>query len=220
MQNYEKNKSEILEEYRQLRAELHNNQIMRVQLLTYTVGAVMGIVSFVLDKILTKNDIEIGEKMEYLLLSSMIIYLIIIASLLMMRTFQQSVERIGMYIREYIEKELPGLKWETTWFNMKKDMERNMLLKKIINFKSIGSRGWGPIYFILSIMPVLTISFIIFKEKLLGHMFNSFYHIGLLILNSILFFISIFLTFDLEIHITKDWEWSSIKIIQESDASK
>ena len=74
MQNYEKNKSEILEEYRQLRAELHNNQIMRVQLLTYTVGAVMGIVSFVLDKILTKNDIEIGEKMEYLLLSSMIIY--------------------------------------------------------------------------------------------------------------------------------------------------
>ena len=134
----------LLAEYNALRSEMHHTQQQRMQLISLTVGAFGVILSVTGGIVLGSEAIDPARRLLVAIGGAIMSYAITIPSLIMMISTQQGVQRLGGYIRIFIEPQVPGLNWQHHWHSLKAQHQ----------FKG-GLSGMGGIYYFLSILPLL-----------------------------------------------------------------
>ena len=178
----------LLNEYRALKSELHNAQGQRLQIISLTVGVFGIIISVSAGSVLGSQTNTVDARLLIAIGSSIALYSILIASLIMIISVQQAIQRIGEYIRLFIEPKIPGLNWETRWHDFKRQYTYR-----------VGLRGLGSIYFFLSFLPML----------LPGYALSQNAQNWLYVLILIPFFIwSFYLTADLSGSFSSSWKWA------------
>jgi hypothetical protein len=128
------------------------------------------------------------------------LYAVLIPSLIMIRSTQQTIQRLGEYIRIFIEPRIPGLNWEHQWYNFKRQRR----------FKG-GLRSMGEIYYFLSVVPLLL--------PLYAASQNIQNWPLLLILIPFVCW-AIYLTYDLQAAISAGWNWSHWDDYKEADSKQ
>jgi len=86
-------------------------------------------------------------------LAGITLYGIVIPGLIMTISLQQTIQRIGEYIRVFIEPRVPGLNWENRWRTHK--LQRRL---------PRGLRGIGGIFYFLSLLPLLLPTFMLIQN--------------------------------------------------------
>jgi len=178
----------LLDEYRSLRSEIQSTQGQRMQILSLTVGAFGVILSISGSVVLGSESITPAGRLLVAVGGAIALYAIVIPSLIMMLAAQQAIQRLGEYIRIFIEPRVPGLNWEKRWRNF-----------KLRHQYRGGLRSMGGIYYFLSLLPL---SLPIYAAS--QHMQN-----WPLILILVPFIgCSIYLSYDLQAAISKGWKWA------------
>ena len=181
-------KEGLLDEYRALKSEIHNSQGHRLQIISLTVGAFGVIISISAGSVLGSQNTNIDTRLLIAIGSSIALYSILISSLIMILSVQQAIQRVGEYIRIFIEPQVAGLNWETRWYKYK------------LRYKYRGGlRGMGSIYFFLSFLPVL----------LPGYALSQNIQNWSFVLILIPFLVwSFYLTYDLNTSFSSGWKWA------------
>jgi hypothetical protein len=188
----------LLDEYRSLRSEIHNIQAQRLQIISLTVGAFGVILSISGSTVLGSGTVTPERRLLVAVGGAIALYSIVIPSLIMMLSAQQAVQRLGDYIRIFIEPRVPGLNWQNRWHEF-----------KLRHQYRGGLRGTGAIYYFLSILPLLLPVY-----ALSQHTQN-----WLLILILVPFTVwSIYLSYDLQAAISKGWKWAHWADSEKSDS--
>ncbi len=134
----------LLTEYKTLRDEILTAKGRRLQTMSFTVGAFGVILSVVGNAVLGSNIPDPEVRLAISVGGGIALYGIMIPSLIMSISAQQTIQRIGGYIRVFIEPRVPGLQWENRW-----------LAHKLQHRLPSGLRGMGAIFFFLSLLPLL-----------------------------------------------------------------
>jgi len=143
----------LLTEYNALRNEILNAQGRRMQIISFTVGAFGVILSITGNNVLGSASME-PERRLWVAIGGMIaVYAIVIAGLNMMIMTQQLIERLGGYIRIFIEPRMPGLNWECHWRDFGRHRHKG------------GHKGMGGFYYLLSTLPLLLPTFALSQHK-------------------------------------------------------
>ena len=101
----------LIEEYNSLRSEVLKQQEVRYVVLGFTVTAVGVLLAQAI-----KQDIVLAKGPNIMALSMMgYAFVIIISAALVASHHTQNIDRLAGYIREFIEPEIPEIKWETRW---------------------------------------------------------------------------------------------------------
>ncbi len=185
----------ILAEYKTLRDEIISAKGRRLQTVSLTVGAVGAILSIIAGAVLGSDIPSTETRFAVSVGGGIALYGVLIPSQIMTTHLQQTIQRIGGYIRVFIEPQVPGLNWENRW-NIHKSQHR---LPK-------GLGGIGGIYYFLSLLPLLLPLYIIS----LGTQ-NWF----LIFVLAPFIFWSLYLSYDMQAAISKKWKWQ-----WESDTKK
>lgn len=177
----------ILEEYKMLRDELLSAKARRLQTVSLSVGAVGVILSITAGAVLGSDIPFAEERLALSLGGSIALYGILIPSQIMTTHLQQTIQRIGSYIRVFIEPLVSGLNWENRW-HIHKSQHR---------FPK-GLRGIGSIYFFLSLLPLLLPIYIMSQRP--QNWFLVF------VLTPFVFW-SLYLSYDIQATISSGWKW-------------
>jgi hypothetical protein len=132
----------LLEEYKTIRGEILQTQGQRIQIISPTVGAIGVILSISFGLVLRAQATSPDKLLMIAVGAAIVIYVILIPSLIMMISVQQAIQRLGGYIRLFIEPQVPGLNWEN----------RIQKFKLQTRFAG-GLRGMGAMYYFLAILP-------------------------------------------------------------------
>lgn len=132
----------LIEEYRALKSEIQNAQERRMQIVSLTVGAIGLMLSISASTALNTSSPAHNREFAIAIGGAIASYAILIPSLIMLITTQQTIYRLGEYIRLYLEPNIPGMKWESTYFGFR---------------KKYGHRPGGlpSIYQFLGVLPML-----------------------------------------------------------------
>jgi hypothetical protein len=152
-----------------------------------TVGAVGAILSIIAGAVLGSNIPSSDARLAVSVGGGIALYGILIPSQIMTTHLQQTIQRIGGYIRVFIEPEVPGLNWEHRW-NSHKSQYR---LPK-------GLHGIGSIYYFLSLLPLILPLYILTQGTQ-----NWFL---ILVLAPFVFW-SLYFSYDMQVAISKGWKW-------------
>lgn len=193
-------KDGLLEEYRTLRSEILNAQGRRLQTISLTVGAFGVILSVTAGAVLGSDITSPETRLLVSIGGAVALYAVLIPSLIMIISTQQTVQRLGEYIRIFIEPRIPGLNWEHRWYNFKRQRR----------FKG-GLRSTGTIYYFLSLVPLLL--------PLYAASQNAQNWLLLLILVPFVCW-AIYLTYDLQAAISVGWKWSRWDDYKELDSKE
>jgi hypothetical protein len=178
----------LLDEYKSLRSEIQSTQGQRMQILSLTVGAFGVILSISGSVVLGSESITPAGRLLVAVGGAIALYAIVIPSLIMMLAAQQAIQRLGEYIRIFIEPRVPGLNWENRWRNF-----------KLRHQYRGGLRSMGGIYYFLSLLPLL----------LPIYAASQYTQNWPLILMLVPFIgCSIYLSYDLQAAISKGWKWA------------
>lgn len=132
----------LLEEYKTIRGEILQTQAQRIQIISLTVGAIGVILSISFGLVLRAETTPLDKLLLITVGAAIVIYVILIPSLIMMISVQQAIQRLGGYIRLFIEPQVPGLNWEN-----------RMQKFKIQTRFAGGLHGMGAMYYFLAILP-------------------------------------------------------------------
>jgi hypothetical protein len=105
----------ILAEYKTLRDEILSAKGRRLQTVSLTIGAVGVLLSIVAGAVLGSEVPTSETRLAISIGGGIALYGILIPSQIMTSHLQQTIQRIGEYIRIFIEPKVPGLHWETRW---------------------------------------------------------------------------------------------------------
>jgi hypothetical protein len=152
-----------------------------------TVGAVGAILSIIAGAVLGSNIPSAETRLAVSIGGGIALYGILIPSQIMTTHLQQTIQRIGGYIRVFIEPKVPGLHWENRW-SVHKSQYR---LPK-------GLRGIGSIYYFLSLLPLILPLYIISQGTQ-----NWFL---ILVLAPFVIW-SLYLSYDMQAAVSKGWKW-------------
>lgn len=178
----------LLAEYDWLKSELLGLQKQRMQIISLTVGALGAILSIAGGIVLGSETIDSLRRLLIAIGGALTAYMIIIPSLVMIISVQQSVQRLAGYIRIFIEPLVPGLNWQNRWH------------KFTVQYRYRGGlRGMGGIYYFLSILPLILPIYAL-SQYLQGW-------IATLILIPF-FTCSVYLSYDLLSGKSKSWKWA------------
>lgn len=175
----------ILEEYKTLRDEILNAKSRRMQIISFAIGAFGVILSLIFNTILGSNLTSLEDQLAIAVSGSIILYGIVIPSLIMTISLQQSIHRLGNYIRVFIETKVPGMSWENRW---KVHKAKNQLPR--------GLQGLSAIYLFLSILPLLLPIYILIRNV------NN-YQIAIVIIPFL--FWALYLCYDMGFAKSKGW---------------
>lgn len=190
----------LLDEYRSLRSEMHHTQGQRIQILSLTVGAFGVILSISGNVVLGSESITPAKQLWVAVGGAIALYAIVIPSLIMMIGAQQGIQRLGEYIRVFIEPRVPGLNWENRW--------RNLKLRH--QYKG-GIRSLGGIYYFLSLLPLLLPIYLLSQH-------TQNWPVILILVPFV--GCSIYLTYDLQAAISKSWKWVRWEDYEVSNSSQ
>jgi hypothetical protein len=186
----------LIEEYKTLREEIIAAKGRRLQTTSMTVGA-LGVLLSVAATVVFGKEIPTAETRFIIALGGGIaMYCVLIPCQIMNISLQQTIQRIGDYIRIYIEPLLPGLNWETRWRAHKKQ-----------HHLAGGVRGIGGIYVLLAFLPwMLPIyTFLILPDRFYCLQFRVWPVILVLFL---CFGLSCAYSVDMHIAHSKGWKWN------------
>ena len=178
----------LLTEYRALKSEIHNAQGQRLQIISLTVGALGVVLSVSANAVLGAGNSSPEIRLLLAVGGSMVLYALLIPSLIMMLSLQQAIQRLGSYIRIYIEPRVPGLNWENRW-------QEYMQKKKY----SGGLRGLGGIYYFLSLLPILLPLFAASQS-------TQNWEIIFVLVPFLVW--ALYLSYDLHAAVSKGWRWA------------
>jgi hypothetical protein len=178
----------LLEEYGSLKDEIHNTQGQRMQILSLMIGAFGALLSITGGVVLGAEKLDPIRRLGIAIGGASAIYSILIPCLIMMITTQQTVQRLGEYIRLFIEPMVPGLNWEHHWHNYKRQYEYRG-----------GLRGMGGVYYFLSAIALFLPVYALI-------LYPKGWPAILLLLP--LFVWSLYLTYDLQKGVSEEWKWS------------
>lgn len=181
-------REEVLEEYRTLRSEILNAQGRRLQTISLTVGALGVVLSISADAVLGANLVTVEERLEVAVGGAIALYAILIPSLIMTMSTQQTIQRLGEYIRIFIEPRVSGLQWEQKWHDF-----------KIRHNYRGGLRGMGGIYYFLSLLPLLLPLYVVSQNP-------QNWLLSLVLIPFLAW--SIYLSYDLQASFSKSWVWA------------
>jgi hypothetical protein len=133
----------LLEEYKTLREEILSAKGRRLQTVSLTVGAFGAMLSIIAGAVLG-SDVLSDKQLAIAVGGGIALYGLVIPSQIMTTHLQQTIQRIGGYIRVVIEPRVPGLSWENRWEAHKSDHK----LPK-------GLGGISGIYYFLALLPPL-----------------------------------------------------------------
>jgi hypothetical protein len=193
-------KDGILAEYKTLRDEIISAKGRRLQTVSLTVGAVGAILSIVAGAVLGSDIPSTETRFAVSVGGGIALYGVLIPSQIMTTHLQQTIQRIGGYIRVFIEPRVPGLNWENRW-NTHKSQHR---LPK-------GLGGIGGIYYFLSLLPLLLPLYIISLGA--QNWFLIFVLVPFIIW-------SLYLSYDMQAAISKKWKWQWESDIKKSVSAK
>lgn len=181
----------LLEEYRSLRDEIHAAQGRRIQTLSFTIGAFGVILTLITNTVLGSGITSPEARFVIAIGGSITLYGIVIPSLIMNLSVQQTIQVIGSYIRVFIEPEVPGLNWENRWQAHKHEYRLTSGLRRI-----------SAIYFFLSLLPLLLPIYMLSQQTQ-----NRLFILGLIPFACW----SIYLSYDMNAAISKRWkaQWKS-----------
>jgi len=185
----------ILTEYKTLRDEIISAKGRRLQTVSLTVGAVGAILSIIAGAVLGSDIPSAETRFAVSVGGGIALYGVLIPSQIMTTHLQQTIQRIGGYIRVFIEPKVSGLNWEHRW-NVHKSQHG---LPK-------GLGGIGGIYYFLSLLPLLLPLYIISQGTQ-----NWF----LIFVLAPFIFWSLYLSYDMQAAVSKGWKWQ-----WESDTKK
>jgi hypothetical protein len=176
----------LLEEYKTLREEILTAKGRRLQTMSLTVGAFGVILSLTANVVLGPDLPTLEARLAVAIGGGIALYGIVIPSLIMTRTLQQSIQRIGGYIRIFIEPRVPGLNWENRW-----------QAHKLQHQLAAGLRGMSATYYFLSLLPLLLPVYSLSQNA----------HNGWLILVLLPFACwSVYLSYDMHAATSKGWK--------------
>jgi hypothetical protein len=133
----------LLAEYNALRNQILKTQERRMQIISLTVGA-FGVILSIIGSNVLGSSLEPANQLWVAIGGAITIYAIVIPSLIIMLTTQQSIEGLGAYIRIFIEPHVPGLSWERHLYDYR--IQHGY-------WKVYG--GMSIIYYFLSTLPLL-----------------------------------------------------------------
>ena len=112
-------KAVILEEYKTLRQEMLKNQETRYIILGFTITS-LGILLGLSLKEAPATTTFPGNSL------ALIVYAFLIIGAAVWATIHhtQNIDRLGGYIREVIEPQLPELHWETVWMGFRESLRK------------------------------------------------------------------------------------------------
>lgn len=181
----------LLVEYKTLRDEILAAQGRRLQTVSLSIGIFGVIFSIVANTLLSSNTTSPDTQLTIAVGGGIALYGIVIPSSIMTINLQRSIQRIGSYIRIFIEPNVPGLKWENRLIVFKKEahLSRGML-------------GIGGIYYFLSLLPLF------FPLYVLSLRLENWFYILILIPFTCW---SLYLSYDMQVGASKGWkgQWQS-----------
>jgi len=177
----------LLTEYKTLRDEIISAKGRRLQTVSLTVGAVGVILSIIAGAVLGSNIPSTEARLAVSVGGGIALYGILIPGQIMTMHLQRTIQRIGGYIRIFIEPKVPGLNWENRW-NIHKSQHQ----------LSKGLGGIGGIYYFLSLLPLLLPFYIISQGTQNWFLIFAFAPFT---------FWSIYLSYDTQAAISKGWKW-------------
>jgi len=186
-------KEGLLTEYKTLRDEILTAKARRLQTMSLAIGAFGVIFSIIASSVLGVSIPTSEMKLTVSIGGGIALYGIVIPSLSMIISLQQTVQRIGEYIRLFIEPHIPGLNWENQW-----------RVYKTQNHLPRGLRGVGSIYYFLSLLPLLLPAYILAQ--------NTQHWIPVVALLPFSCW-SLYLSYDMHAAVSKGWKthWESNK---------
>ena len=189
----------LLTEYKTLRDEILSAKGRRLQTVSLTVGVVGAILSIIAGAVLGSDIQSVETRLAISVGGGIALYGILIPSEIMIIHLQRTIQRIGGYIRVFIEPEVSGLNWENRW-SLHKSQHR---LPK-------GLGGISGIYYFLSTLPLLLPIYIASQKTQ-----NWF----LIFVLAPFVFWSLYLCCDMQAAVSKGWKWdweSDIKKVSSS----
>jgi hypothetical protein len=180
-------KDGILAEYKTLRDEIISAKGRRLQTVSLTVGAVGAILSIIAGAVLGSDIPSIETRFAISIGGGIALYGVLIPSEIMTTHLQQTIQRIGSYIRVFIEPKVSGLNWENRWNAHK---SQHSLPK--------GLGGIGGIFYFLSLLPLLLPLYLISQGA----------QNWLMVFVLVPFILwSFYLSYDMQAAISKGWKW-------------
>lgn len=183
------NEPSLLAEYNSLREEMLGYKNRRHMFMSFVVGAFGVILSFGTNLVVRSDLLIPSDKLGIAIGTGMILYGILIPTVIMSLKNEQALERIGKYIRTYIELHVSGLNWEHRYRN------------HCQQHYQAGVHGMGTIYLFLTILPLLL------PMVGLAHNTRGWPFLFLLVP---LFCWSAILSYDMYAAVSKEWklEWA------------
>lgn len=179
----------LLVEYNSLRDEIMGMQRQRLQIISFTVGAVGAMLSIAGNTVLGSETIDPWRRLLVAAGGAIAAYAIVIPSLIMTISLQQGIRRLGGYIRTFIEPFVPGLRWQFHW----------QRFKAWRGFKS-GLGNMGGIYHFLSVLPLLLPLYAAVQ-------YPEGWMVTLVLIPFLVW--SICLSIDLRTGRSRDWKWAT-----------
>ena len=187
-EKFSEERTGIFAEYQSLRSEIQETQRQRLQIISLTVGAFGGLLAISAGYTLNAENTTPHTQIVVAVGGAIALYAILIPSLIMMLSAQQAIQRLGEYIRIFIEPLIPGLNWESRW--------REYKLRH--NYKG-GLRGMGGIYYFLSLLPLFLPLYTVSQSP---------YNWPLLLTIIPFFGWALFLAYDLHAAKSRGWKWA------------
>jgi|GEM_PF-3495981 len=176
----------LFEEYKTLRSEILQTQGQRMQIISLTVGAVGGLLTITVQGVLSSTSIPSDKTLPVVVGVAVAIYAILIPSLIMMVSTQKGIQRIGGYIRLFIEPKVPGLHWEGFWHEVRSERSGQ------------GLYALGVIYYFLSVLPLLLPLYAFFQDP------QRRWYMLIVLIPFVVW--ALYLTHDLWSGVSKDWK--------------
>ncbi len=190
----------FLAEYRSLQSEILSSQERRLQTITLTVGILGVILTVSGDAVMGTGTPTSEAKLVVAIGSGIAMYAILIPSLMMVTSLQQTIQRLGEYIRLFIEPCVPGLHWQQRWHDFRQQRQYPG-----------GLRGLGELYYFLSPLPLLLPLYIVSQGA--QNWFLIFILVPLIAW-------SLYLTYDLRAAKSKSWKWARWDDFKETPSIK
>jgi hypothetical protein len=190
----------LLAEYKTLRDEILVAQGRRLQTVSLTVGIFGVIFSIVANTLLGTNTPIPDTQLAIAIGGGIALYGIVIPGLIMTANLQRSIQRIGSYIRIFIEPRIQGLNWENRLLDYKKQAHL-----------AHGMSGIGGIYFFLSLLPLSFPLYVLSQN-------NSSWYWALIFVPFTCW--SLCLSYDMQAAVSKGWKGQWQVDIKQSTSSQ
>ena len=158
----------------------------RLQTVSLTVGIFGVIFSIVANTLLSANMPTPNTQLAIAIGGGLALYGIVIPGLIMTANLQRSIQRIGSYIRVFIEPKISGLNWENRLVTFRKQAHL-----------ARGMSGIGAIYLFLSLLPLS------FPLYVLSQNVSSWYLVLILVPFTCW---SLYLSYDMKVAVSKEWK--------------